>query len=104
MTTNRLWKKEQSWWGEMVVSVPKADVRTVYRMTIRRNAYDDQSWGRVEVYSPTSGWFEVLTRSIGELPIRKASYGMDEDRVKDDMKRSLLIMFDEAKTIHEGTV
>ena len=66
--------------------------------------YDDQSYGRVEVYSPTSGWFEVLTRAISELPVGRVSYVMPEKKVEADMKRSLSMMFDEARAIHEGTV
>lgn len=37
-----------------------------YRVSIRRDSYDEQSYGKVEVFD--FGWTEILTVGINQLP------------------------------------
>lgn len=46
------------------------------RVRLRRNAYDDQSFGRVERLGP-SGWHDVVARPISALRCREVSYTGD---------------------------
>lgn len=50
------------------------------RMSIRRNAYDEQSYGKVHMFAAT-GWVEVFTLPLQELPNSKEiSYvGLPQD-------------------------
>ncbi len=79
---------------------PDKDIRGVridtslispFKAEIRRNSYDFQSWGKVSVWYHGTGWVEVHTMQIDELPIgehyddgRGMKYWGDAYRLKDD--------------------
>lgn len=44
-----------------------------FRIRIRRNAYDEQSWGIAEVWTD-AGWSQVVHRDINELRCKSSSY------------------------------
>lgn len=67
--TVRIWNESQSWHFEKVIKVDGV----VFRASIRRNAYDVQSYGRVNKWT-NDGWRPVLSRSIGELQCKQFSY------------------------------
>jgi hypothetical protein len=57
-----LWQSGQSWQFESIVSISNDDEtqRETFRVDIRRNAYDDQSYWRVEVWRQ-NGWTFVTS-------------------------------------------
>lgn len=69
----RTWQAEQSWFAERVVRHSATGL--VLRAKIRRNAYDDQSYGRVEALEmPEAKWNCLLTRRIQEVGCSALSY------------------------------
>jgi hypothetical protein len=69
----RTWQAEQSWFAERTVR--HAATGVVLRAKIRRNAYDDQSYGRVDALEmPEAKWNCLLTRQIQELSCGALSY------------------------------
>jgi hypothetical protein len=67
--SERLWKQQQSWHYERVLSVDSAR----FRVTIRRNAHDFQSWARVCLWNG-SKWERVVNCPIERLECRRFSY------------------------------
>lgn len=61
--SERVWKSDQSWNFERVSVL--VDLQRL-RCVIKRDAYDFQSYGKVERWDGDK-WQIVLTRSIGEL-------------------------------------
>ena len=60
----------QSWvWQE----IRKYDGHTL-RANIRRNAYDDQSFANIEVFSPTAGWLVIASHPVSDFPCADVSY------------------------------
>lgn len=69
----RTWQADQSWNAERVVRHTASGI--VLRAKIRRNAYDDQSFGRVEALEmPEAKWNCLLTRRIQEIGCSALSY------------------------------
>jgi len=64
LISERVWNQDQSWEYEHVFNLNDGD--HIMRTTIRRNAYDAQSFGKVERWDGAE-WKLVLTRSIDEM-------------------------------------
>lgn len=45
------------------------------RAVVERNAYDEQSFAKVENWTERHGWVLITTLPIGELPIFQNNYG-----------------------------
>jgi len=71
MTTisERVWNAGQAWNFQRTVATRHGNLRT----TIRRNAYDDQSWSKVERWDGDK-WQEVVTIPIEFLSCKTLSY------------------------------
>ena len=67
----RAWQGEQSWWFQGTWRT----AGVVVRVSIRRNAYDEQSWARAEIFSPAAlAWNLVASRTIKECRCKGVSY------------------------------
>lgn len=79
------YNREQSLYGSMVRTLPSG----TYRATIKRNAYDSQSYGKVEVWL-ANGWEQIQSLPISEFAIQKFSYvsndGVWEDTMAEDLR------------------
>ena len=58
------------------------------RASIRRNAYNDQSYANIEKWSDERGWVIINSHGIAEMPCASVSYVMKE---LDDDKQDLFI-------------
>ena len=41
---------------------------TPYRVFIKRDAYDEQSYGKVQMFTNANGWIDILNVGINQLP------------------------------------
>lgn len=88
----------QSWCWEEIRCYTMTDIHDdetlgvahtkLLRANIRRNAYDDQSYARIEQWSDERGWMVVASHPIAKLPCAKVSYTHKE---LDDDKQDLFI-------------
>lgn len=67
--SERVWNEHQSWNFQRTVATRHGQLRT----TIRRNAYDEQSWSKVERWDG-SRWQEVVSIPIEFLSCKSLSY------------------------------
>ena len=96
--SERIWSADQSWNYERVHSTEDGQR---LRTTIRRNAYDNQSYGKVERWDGAK-WQIVLTRTIDEMEdrVRELSYTAHRSQVHTDLfSASALLMEVEAEQI-----
>ena len=95
-TTVRVWRTRHAWNAEKIVPTERA----TYRMTVKRDAYNDQCVAKAEFWK--DGLVLVLTRSIGELPAKRVSYTWPEERAEPPLLESLDMLFASARWIVEG--
>ena len=74
--SERCWNSEQSWHYEKTVSWLMNSAWHKLRVCIRRNAYDHQSFARVERWNGEQ-WHQVTRCPIGECSCREVSYVQD---------------------------
>lgn len=84
LISERTYNQSDSWWREIIV----ANGDTRLRYTVRYNAYEFQSWGRIEVWT-VLGW-ELVHQIPGvELEgwdhVSYASKTVDETAFEDDL-------------------
>ena len=89
MTTHELdycYNSEQSLWGSKITVVP--EVGSV-RVTVKRNAYDFQSYVLGEVWLNEAGWTQVQSLPISDFAISEHSYVADDGTWEEDMSLSI---------------
>ena len=101
LVSKRVWHKSQSFWYEETRRRrARPSALASFRATIKRNAYDEQSHGKVEMWTAT-GWQEVVRYDVSYLDAKhvnahvKSSSGRFEELASHDVSR----MFEEAFTI-----
>ena len=89
--SERVYNQDQSWYFERTVTVTNSDVIIKLRVSIRRNAYNDQSYARVDQWTAT-GWERVIDAPIMECDCSAISYTDNKPATclfKDDADRLL---------------
>lgn len=71
--SERCYCQDQSWWYERIVKIP---TNRKLKVEIRRNAYDVQSYAKVEIWSGTK-WEEVVKVPITLCECQRISYASD---------------------------
>jgi hypothetical protein len=96
-----LWNHHQTWHFTEVMRKTNTNARRVY---IARNAYDDQSYARLEYLTPT-GWIKVHEIGISGTPAEHVSYVQKLGRVDVELfRRTADILWDVDSFIqHEQT-
>lgn len=89
----RTWNAEQSWHARSHYKACVAGIDRRFRFELRRNAYDFQSYVRVETLDPaTLQWSALVSRAIDQTPAASMSYVDDRpDMDAIDMTISLLL-------------
>jgi hypothetical protein len=73
--SERLYNQNQSWNYEQVVICQRDNERKKFKISIRRNSHDFQSFAKVYVYSLTgSRWNEIVAAPISECKCFKVNY------------------------------
>lgn len=93
--SRRHWNGKQSLNAEVVV---RSEYQVTLRATIRRDYYDYQSYGRVDIWTGKS-WSEVLSRSIAELPADSLRAGDTASAPNPYLDKSLDLLIEAAKAI-----
>lgn len=78
----------QTWYWQEIRQYWVESVGHSVRANIARNAYDHQSYARVEIWSPSNGWLILANHQITEFPCAKVSFVHKE---LDDDKQDLFI-------------
>ena len=91
--TDKVWRGGQSWnFHEVLIHHPNGKLATKLRIRIKRDAYDEQSWAKIERWG-LDRWHEVHSLS-GHDKLVKAlpSYIVDRVNVRnfDDVRTELL--------------
>ena len=85
----RCYNQSQSWYYEEVIAVGKK----TFKVCIRRNAYDCQSYAKVYIYDTNaSKWNEIVNAPIMECECQEISYVTKNVTTRDfenDAKRLL---------------
>jgi hypothetical protein len=95
--SERVWQGRQSWDGELVTRLNGRKVRA----TVHRDGYDEQSWGRVHVWTGDE-WNHVLTRNPREIGLGDLSYRRDEASATPLVKNALRLLVLHAAAIVGG--
>jgi len=66
-------KGNQNLRADVIVTDEESERPATYRIKVRRNAYDTQSSGVVEVLTK-NGWTEVISKRLSDTPIAPYSY------------------------------
>lgn len=69
------------------------------RVHIKRDAYDFQSWGKVQQWSDVNGWLTVLDVPITALPATKVSYVAKREAFGDEFHDSAAYLFYKAEIL-----
>jgi hypothetical protein len=73
VVSERLWLQSQSWKFQVIVKMPGHPVPRKFRVRIKRNAYDDQSHAKVEVWA-NNKWESVSSMPIQDCKCAVISY------------------------------
>ena len=74
-----IYNANQSWYYSEIRQYDILGVGTPrLRANIRRNAFDHQSYARIEKWSETQGWLMISEHHISEFPASKVSYTTKE--------------------------
>lgn len=92
------YNREQSLHGSMISVLPSG----AYRATIRRNAYDFQSYGKIEVWE-VGGWCEIQKLPISEFAIQNFSYVSKDGAWESTMAEDLYMLIDRGASFMEAT-
>jgi len=91
--SERLYNINQSWNYEQVLYMEINDIKQKFKINIRRNSYDFQSFARVYVYSNEhSGWNRIVNAPISECKCSEVNYlskKVDKKEFLDDRNRLL---------------
>jgi hypothetical protein len=69
--SERCYHQSQSWYYKKVIGIGKK----TFKIEIRRNAMDGQSYAKVFIYDKTSSkWNEIILAPIMECECKKVSY------------------------------
>ncbi len=71
--SSRCYKQTQSWWFERILKFTSPVQSFKLRIVIRRNAFDFQSYGHVDMWDGNK-WNNVIDVPITELESRKVDY------------------------------
>lgn len=75
LISERCYNQDQSWYFERTVKVKNEFNERSLRVTIRRNAYDNQSYARVDVWDTSKNvWNRVVNAPITECECKRISY------------------------------
>lgn len=89
------WKQDDSLWGMKFYRCGTHKLRC----KIRRNAYDSQSWVRVDVWTDASGWAELVKAPIDGFLIKEHSYVHPVFAWDFEMQKDLDVLYEWGKEI-----
>lgn len=104
ITDEQAWKGSQSLYVTRLGEVANGLGRPRrFRTTMRRDSYDDQSYARVELWTP-NGWVEVVSLAgmhpvIAELPSYAVPEGERRDAAYDAMRMVALMLETQAEEV-----
>jgi hypothetical protein len=91
------YNREQSLHGSMIATLQSG----TFRATIRRNAYNFQSYGKVEVWL-ANGWELIQSLPIDEFDIQNFSYVSKDGDWEMTMAEDLYVLIDRGARFMEG--
>jgi len=99
--SERVWNANQSWYYERTVrcSVTPDHSPDTLRISIRRNAYDDQSSAEVERWTP-DGWKSVVWQAIQFCECKGLSYAKDGVRASDFHNDGIALLKEALAVLH----